>query len=98
MAANMGEIAAFGKTLEVIENRIKVINQMLGYGCVGSLENPLRMRLCRGRYRIDLCGDEFQSFAVWDCVNAEKALNMLEGLNEGIWLLKRSRKISCTTK
>lgn len=94
----MDEVYRFGKTLGVIENRLKVINQELGFGVVGAIGNPLRMSLARGRYRIDLCGEEFQNFGVWDCEGAYSALCALDGLNEGLWLLLRGGVLACATK
>lgn len=98
MGVSVDDVARFGKTLELIENRLKVINQEVGYGIVNAVGNPLRLSLRKGRYSIDLCGEEFQSFGIWDCESAECAYTAIEGLNNGLWLLMRGGVLSCTTK
>lgn len=81
-------IARFGYDLRVLDNRIDIVNQMLGFGIAGSIGNPMMMKLSRGTYTI-LCGNcEFVSFRIYDCAGAECAIERMEGLNDGIWYLK----------
>lgn len=83
------EIAAFGEVLRILDNRIKVINQMLGYGVVGCAENPMRLRMLRGWYLVELDGCEMDRFEVYDAKEARRVLDRIEGTNDGIWLALR---------
>ena len=83
------EIAKFGDVLRILDNRMKVINQMLGYGVVGCSENPMRMRITHGWYMVELDGCEMYRFRLYDTEEAEKVLGMIEGMNDGIWLALR---------
>ena len=74
------EISAFGEVLRVLDNRMKVINQMLGYGVVGCAENPMRMRLVCGWYLVEVDGCELDRFEVYDTKDAERVLNRIEGM------------------
>lgn len=81
-------IARFGYDLRVLDNRIDIVNQMLGYGVGGSIGNPLVLRLSKGMYTIMVGDCEFLSFRIYDCDGAERAIERMEGLNDGIWYLK----------
>lgn len=83
------DIAAFGEVLRVLDNRMKVINQMLGYGVVGCSENPMRLRLVSGWYLVEVDGCEMDRFEVYDTNEAERVLERIEGMNDGIWLSLR---------
>ena len=83
------EIAAFGEVLKVLDNRMKVINHMLGYAVVGCADNPMRMRLVSAWYLIEIDGCEMDRFRVYDTSGARRVLERIEGMNDGIWLALR---------
>ena len=83
------EIAAFGEVLRVLDNRMKVINQMLGYGVVGCAENPMLLRMVRGWYLVEVDGLEMDRFKVYDTIEARRVLERIEGMNDGIWFALR---------
>lgn len=93
---NIDLVNRFAKQIDLIQNRIKVINQMLGCRLVGSSDSHMRLTLRRGVYMLDLCGEEFASVRAYDVDGATKVLDMIEGLNEGLWLTLRSNVINVT--
>lgn len=93
---NIDIVNRFAKQLELLQNRIKIINQMLGCRLVGSSDSHMRITLRRGVYRIDLCGEEYATIKAYDVEGASKVLDMIEGLNEGLWLTLRSNVINVT--
>lgn len=74
---------------KLVANRVRVINQMLGFGCDGRAENPLRLCVSGMHYTLRLCGEDYATFAAYDIDTTEDAINRLEALNDGIWLLRR---------
>lgn len=92
--ADVYEMSAFSRVVDVISNRVRIINQMMGFGVDGCHENPCRIRMRHGRYRVTWCGEEFASFALWDLDGADSALERVEGLNDGLWYALRCRMLS----
>lgn len=86
---SIDEINAFGRALEVIDNRLKVLNQMLGYTRVGAADNPVRLRVARGCYMVEIEGEELDSFGIWDLEEAERVIGRLSAINDGMWLTMR---------
>ena len=82
-----GEIARFGHDLAILDNRIEIINYMLGYGIKNAIGNPMMMCISRGEYRIMVGTCEMDSFGIYDYVGAEMALKRLDGLNDGLWYM-----------
>lgn len=83
------EINAWTKVVDLIVNRITIINQMMGYGIDGCLDNPMQRKMRGGRYVVTWYGVEFASYGVYDQCETEQALNRLDALNDGIWFMKR---------
>lgn len=79
------EISQFGKKLDVVTNRCKVINQMLGFTKDGSSENPMRLVMDHGEYHVVLRGCEVVTFGVYDLDGIERAIAHLDGMGDGIW-------------
>ena len=82
-----GEVARFGKCLSLLDNRIEVINYMLGYGIRNSLDNPMIMSISRGDYLIRVGDCEMDRFRIYDSEAAQRALDRIDGLNDGIWYM-----------
>lgn len=76
----------FVRIVRLIENRVKVINQLLGCAVVGAIDNHMRMHVRRGHYRVDLCGCEVGEFRSYDNVGASNLLTKLDGMQECLWL------------
>lgn len=86
---NVYEVNAWTRTVEIITNRVNIINQMLGYGVDGSLDNPCQLDMRRGRYLVTYFGVEFASYGVYDQRETDAALLRLDALNDGIWYMLR---------
>lgn len=81
---------------ELISNRVSVINQVLGARYDGLLTNPLQLHYHRGSYTCKVCGAEFASFRIYDLPSTSYAYDRLQGLNDGIWFLNRSGRLTFT--
>ena len=79
------QISEYGKLLEVVDNRIKVINYMLGYSRVGARDNPMRLVYDRGKYMVKLNDCEIVDFDIYDIDGIKRAIDKLDGMNDGIW-------------
>lgn len=76
---------------DLIYNRVSVVNQLLGARYDGCRENPLQVVYEHGRYRCVLCGEDYASFGVYDLDTTQRALDRIDALQDGLWLLVRSR-------
>lgn len=88
------DMCEFTRILRLIENRIKVINQLLGCRVVGAIDNHMRMSLRRGRYQIDLCGCSVGEFRSYDNPTASRVLDKLDGMQEFLWLTTSFKVLS----
>ena len=93
---NYHEVSQWVKMLDLVTNRVSVINQMLGARYDGCLENPCRLCYERGSYSCMICGECYASFPNYDMDATSAALSRLSDLNDGLWLLKRSGRLSFT--
>lgn len=91
-----GEVKEWVRTQDVIENRVSIINQVLGACYDGCMENPLLMSYRRGSYVLTVCGAEFARWQIYDMESTGAALDCVQALKRGLWLLKRSGRLSFT--
>lgn len=91
-----GEVKEWVRTQDVIENRVSIINQVLGARYDGCLDNPLVVRYRRGTYELSVCGAEYASWQVYDMESTSAALDCVQALKRGLWLLKRSGRLTFT--
>lgn len=78
------EMSAFNKTLTLISNRVKVVNQVLGYGCYGR-GVPCRYTYVHGTHEVNFCGSVFSRFGPYDQKGADLALTRLDALFDTLW-------------
>lgn len=78
------------KTLNIIKNRVQVINQMLGVRYRGMVGSPCVLRLKNGLYTMYWCGEEFCSWRLYVQSEIESALVRVDALNDCVWLANRS--------
>ena len=90
------DVSYWVKLLDLVTNRVKVINQMLGARYDGCLENPCRLVHDRGSYSCMICGECYATFTIYDIDATKEALSRISSLNDGIWLLKRSGRLLFT--
>jgi hypothetical protein len=89
-----GTVTDWTNLTDLITNRANVINQMLGARFDGSPENPLQVRHSKGTYKIYVCGEVLCAWTVYDLDKTKKAYESLESVNDAIWLLSRSGRLS----
>lgn len=77
------------KIFDLITNKVKMVNHMLGGTYDGSLSNPCTLRMKRGRYKVMLGDAEYASFGVYDVPSAETACERMACLVDGLWLVRR---------
>lgn len=73
----------------LIANRVKVINQILGARYENSCDNPCVIEYRRGRYRVLFCGVCFAEYGVYKERQAIEALKRLDALNDALWYMSR---------
>lgn len=90
------EVSNWVRLLELVRNRVSVINQMLGARLDGCVDNPCRITYRSGRYTCTICGEKFVTFTIYDIEETSDALSSLSVLNDGLWLLRRSGRYDFT--
>lgn len=83
------QMFAWSKTYNLIVNKVKLINHMLGGTYDGCSTNPCRLKMRRGRYRVLLGDAEYVSFRVYDVSSADAACECMASLVKGLWLVRR---------
>lgn len=86
---NIEETNAYGKMLRLLDNRIQIINDMLGFTRHGCLSNPMRL-VSDGSMRyvmLDCC--EVARFKMYEFAELEKVIERVDGMNDGIWFALR---------
>lgn len=91
-----GELAHWVRLFDLIANRVGVINQTLGARYDYCASNACHVAYSDGRYVCEVCGARFADFGLYDIPSAEDALSRLDSLNDGLWLLNRSGRLSFT--
>lgn len=90
------DVCEWTRLYDLIENRVSVINQMLGARYDRCLENPCLVKYRRGEYSCLICGIEFCAWRIYDLDTTRRAMDRLEALNDGIWYLVRSGGLTFT--
>ena len=91
-----GELAHWSRLFDLIANRVSVINQTLGARYDYGATNACQVAYSKGRYTCEVCGARFADFGLYDIPSTESALERLDSLNDGLWLLNRSGRLSFT--
>lgn len=84
------DMLGYTKAFDLLQNRIEVINQLLGYGRRGCLENPCRLRYRRGTYSVEIYGEVLNQFQPFDFPTCELALKRLDAVSSSVWQLGRN--------
>lgn len=79
------ELAAWSRCIDLVRNRAKVINSIVG------CSSGYAADLCysRGRYRLRFLGHEVASAKVYDLQQARDLLSFTEGVRSCCWGLSR---------
>lgn len=80
------DIERFVNCLDIINNRISIINQILG----GTFQHPFKLDYSNGRYSCTFLDALVCDFGVYDCVAADAALASLDAWESSVWLLSRN--------
>ena len=84
----------YAKVSDLITNRVKNLNQVLGARYACNQDNPCRVTYRRGTYVVEVCGSEYARWGVYDLDGIELAFRRLDTLFDGVWLLNRSGRLS----
>lgn len=88
------EVSRWAKLSDLINNRVKVINQVLGAHYVSNVLNPCRVTYARGSYSCEVCGHEYATWGVCDLDGIETAYDRIDSLADGVWLLVGSGRLA----
>lgn len=77
------------KCFDLVSNRIKMLNHMLGGSYDGCMSNPVRLVMKRGRYSVMLWDDELATFRVYDLDSTQHAFERLDFATDVIWQIRR---------
>lgn len=83
------QVFAWTKVYNLVVNRVKAVNHMLGGTYDGCLDNPVRLVMKRGRYNVMLWDEVLASFGVYDLDSTQHAFEMLDFANDVIWQIRR---------
>lgn len=86
---SIDEIRELARVMDLISNRCKIINQILGFTKVGCAGNPLQIVVSQGNVSLELCGCELGSFSRNDLDGASRMLEMIDLLKDGLWFAFR---------
>lgn len=82
--------------VDVIINRVSVLNQILGCRYDFQKGNPVQLFSRRGMLTVLVCGAEYGATKVNDTAGLVALLSTLDSLKRGLWLMSRGgMSISC---
>lgn len=81
---SVDQMSAFSRTVNLIRNRVKVINGILGYGCWGPKVPCIYLHV-HGTHQVTFCGAVYARFGPYDQRGADSALARLDALLDGLW-------------
>lgn len=80
------EMVSFVNDFELINNRVAIINQILG----GSFQHPFALTYHKGQYTCRFYDADVCSFGVYDSSALHHALQVLNSWESKVWLLSRN--------
>lgn len=90
------DVSYWTSQYDLVANRVKIVNQILGSRYDGSLDNPCLLRCKRGMYTCYVCDAPYFHFKAYDLVGIDDALRLIDALADGLWLLARSGRLDFT--
>lgn len=90
------DVTAWTRIVDKIENRVSIINQIMGARYDTALDNPCRVWYRRGSYVCLYCGEVYATWHVYDVATAEVAFKRIDALADGLWLAFRTGRMKYT--
>lgn len=90
------DVTRWSQSLDLLMNRVGILNQILGCKYDQAPDNPLRLVCVRRSYVCEVCGCAFVRFRLYDIDGLESAISALDSFVEGLWLLNRTGRLSFT--
>lgn len=87
---NVYDMDHWCRCLDLMQNRVDVINQMLGYGVPGLVSNPCRLRYEHGTYRVYVSDCVLCEFGLYEQGEIDAALRTVDGANDMVWYATHS--------
>lgn len=83
------QVFAWTNIYNLVVNRVKVLNHMLGGTYDGCVSNPVSLVMRRGRYSVMLWDKELATFRVYDLDSTQHAYERLDFAADVIWHIRR---------
>lgn len=90
------QVSSWTDCHDLIVNRVAIMNQILGCRYDHSPDNPFVLERRRKGYVCKVCDAAYESWDLYNAIEAERALCSIESLKEGLWLLNRSGRLKYT--
>lgn len=88
------DMVIWTKDYDLLNNRKKIINQLLGSRYPESNDGFCRVFYKRGRYTVECGGSPLCDFGVYDVPGLSDALRTLDAWSDCVWHLSRSGRIA----
>lgn len=82
------DMERWSRVFRVVENRIGIVNQLLGCRYDGARENPMRLEYGRGVYSVRFRGDVLCTFGAWDLSGVELARALVDHWSDCLWQVR----------
>lgn len=84
------QMGIWTKTHDLVRNRMRVLNQILGCRYDESPENPARLEYRHGTYRVRFCGRIVAEWRVYDLQSVQTAFERLDAMSDAFWQARRA--------
>lgn len=81
---------------ELLQNRMKVCNQVMGARYVGNVENPFRVTRKAQVVTLLVCGSPVRRWRLYDVAGIRDAVLYLDVAQDVLWQLSRSGRLVVT--
>ena len=90
------DVVDWTRLVDIIENRVSIINQIMGARYDSCLDNPCILRYRRGEYVCTYCGETYATWHVYDLDTTRRAFERIDALSDALWLAFRTGRMSYT--
>lgn len=91
-----GDVVEWSRLVDTIENRVSIINQIMGARYDNALDNPCRITYRHGGYTCTYCGVDYATWRVYDLKTTGDAFRRVDALADGLWYAFRTGRMSYT--
>ena len=88
------DMVIWSKDFDILNNRKRIVNQLLGERYPDSDHCVLRVFYNRGLYHVSFHDDEIATFGVYDVEGLRDSLRKLDAWSDCVWMLSKSGYIA----